>query len=232
VTKSAVAVLCFLPLAFLTACDGGVASTTTGIWSGYYASVTGARYTQVSASWVQPAVNCSGTPRSYSGFWVGLGAHLGPYVKGSTTEQTGTTAYCFDGSPFYNAWYELWPTPEVDYPMHVRPGDTISASVATDGNGHFTLTVADPREGWTRRTRAMLKPASLGSAEVIVENPPGYSDPFARFGAVRFTSATANGTSLSDVKDLQKINMVAHGKFQARTSPMSNGAFTVTWKHS
>jgi len=58
-----------------------VSHSSSSNWSGY-AVTGGGRYTSVSASWVQPAVNCSVTPTGWSSFWVGL--------DGDTTNTTGT----------------------------------------------------------------------------------------------------------------------------------------------
>src|SRR5262245_29641818 len=76
-------------------------STSTN-WSGY--AVTGGTYTTVSASWTQPAVNCSVTPTGWSSFWVGLDGNTS-----NTVEQTGSEADCSSGRAVYSAWYEMYP---------------------------------------------------------------------------------------------------------------------------
>ncbi len=241
--KSVAVVLCAIPLVLLAACGAGGPVATEGPvakrtifygWSGY--STVG-HYTQVSAAWVQPAVVCPAKGVSHSSFWVGLDG-VWPSDP-QTVEQTGIEADCSRGTPFYRAWYELVPTEKVYVPYSsvVKPGDKISASVTTDGDGHFTLSLSDPSEDWTKKTPAALGKARLGSAEVIVEKPVNaQGHTLANFGIVRFTHATANGRSFSDLNGLQRINMARPDgrrgpKVEATTSPMSNGAFLVTWKH-
>jgi hypothetical protein len=73
-----------------------VSHSTSTNWSGY--AVTGGRYTSVSASWTQPAVNCSVTPTGWSSFWVGLDGDTS-----NTVEQTGTEADCSSGPALYSA---------------------------------------------------------------------------------------------------------------------------------
>lgn len=173
---------------------------------------------------------------SYSTLWVGLGGDAGG--PKATIEQTGTEASCFHGNPFYFAWYQLFPRQEIEvrYSLNVLPGDKISASVTADGQGHFRLILADRTEGWTQRTPVTYKKAKLGSAEVIAEAPAnraGNPRKLADFGTVRFHRATANGKSFNYYgwKELQRVGMTPL-PVKAATSPLKNGAFTVTWKHS
>jgi hypothetical protein len=199
-------------------------STSTN-WSGY--AVTGSRYTSVSASWTEPSVSCSGT--AYSSFWVGLDGDTS-----GTVEQTGTDADCSGSTPQYYAWYEMYPKYPVNLSGTVRPGDHLSASVTTNGSGAFTLTITDSTQGWTNTTNARLKSASLASAEVIAEAPSSRSGvlPLANFGSVGFSGATVNGVSMDTLSGLDPITMASGSTVKAQPSNMSNGSFTVTWKHS
>jgi len=203
---------------------------TTPNWSGY--AVTGGHYTRVSASWVQPALNCSATPVGHSAFWAGLD---GFSSDGNSVEQTGTEGYCSHGKPTYFAWWDVWPKPKYYYFAPVKPGDKLFASVIADGNGHFTLIVADRSEGWTRRTPATLRTAKLATAEVIAEAPGDYVThrpvPLADFGTVRFTHVSVNGKSFSDLTGRHPIYMVRSGTLRAAPRPTVEGALTVTWKH-
>src|SRR5579862_2270478 len=167
-----------------------VSHSSSTNWSGY--AVTGSRYTSVSASWVQPTVNCSVTPTGWSSFWVGLDGDTT-----NTVEQTGTEADCSSGTAVYSAWYEMYPKYPVNYRDTVAPGDSFSASVTTDGRGDFSLTLTDNTRHWSHTTTARLKSAKLGSAEVIAEAPSSSGGvlPLADFGTANFTAATANGTS-------------------------------------
>ena len=244
-TKWTAVVLCLLSLAVVTACGAGntaLRETTwsnSKTWSGY--AVVGGHYTEVSASWVEPSVDCSVAPTVASKYWEAalFWAGLDGLLPHSTVEQTGTSVICEYQNPIYKAWYELYPEPQVQYSNLVKAGDKISASVTTDGNGHFTLILADSSEGWSRRTSATFTKAELASAEVIAEDPgppPDFGEErrtLADFGTVSFTRATANGVSFSDVNGLHNIAMEPrYRKLMASTSRMANGAFYVTWKHS
>jgi hypothetical protein len=201
-------------------------STSTN-WSGY--AVTGSRFTSVSASWTQPTAKCSGT--AYSSFWVGLDGDTS-----GTVEQTGTDADCSGSTPQYYAWYEMYPKFPVNYSNTVRPGDLMSASVTTNGSGSFTLTISDSTQGWTKTTTARLKRASLASAEVIAEAPSSSGGvlPLANFGTVGFSGARANGSLLtSSTPGIDAITMVtSSGTVKAQPGSISNGSFSVTWKHA
>jgi hypothetical protein len=184
----------------------------------------------VSASWTQPTVVCTfGT--AYSSFWVGLDGDTS-----TTVEQTGTDADCSSTNvPQYYAWYELYPKYPVDlsnlsYP--VRPGDVLTASVVTDRLGRFTLTIADSTQQWTFQTVQKLPRAALSSAEVIAEAPSSRSGvlPLANFGAVNFTNATANGSSLS-IFNPDQITMVSGSTTKAQPTAVNGGSFSVGWKH-
>jgi hypothetical protein len=203
-----------------------ITNSTSTNWSGY--AVTGSRYTQVSSSWTVPSVSCSGT--AYSSFWVGLDGDTS-----GTVEQTGTDSDCSGSSPQYYAWYEMYPKFPSNYSNPVRAGDSMSASVTTNGSGSFTLTISDSTQNWTRTTTARLKSAKLASAEVIAEAPSSSGGvlPLANFGTVKFSGATVNGALLtSTTPGLDPITMATGSTVKAQPSGMSSGSFSVTWKHS
>ena len=200
-------------------------STSTN-WSGY--AVTGGRYTKVSSSWTVPQVSCSGT--AYSSFWVGLDGDTS-----GTVEQTGTDADCSGSTPQYYAWYEMYPKFPTNLRNPVQPGDHLTATVTASGNGSFTLTLSDTTQGWTNSTSARLKSAKLASAEVIAEAPSSSGGvlPLANFGTVSFSGAKANGVTLtSSTPGIDPITMQSGSTVKAQPSSISNGAFSVTWKHS
>lgn len=205
-----------------------ISRSTSSNWSGY--AVTGGRYTSVSASWTQPAVNCSVTATGWSSFWVGLDGDTT-----NTVEQTGTEADCSSGQPVYSAWYEMYPKYPHNYSAPVSAGDSFSAAVTSDGRGSFTLTLTDRTKGWTQTSTQRLKSAKLGSAEVIAEAPSSSGGvlPLADFGTVGFAAATVNGSMLtSATPGLDPITMASGTTVKARPSSLSNGAFSVSWQHS
>ena len=184
----------------------------------------------MSASWTQPAVNCPVTPTGWSSFWVGLDGDTS-----NTVEQTGTEADCSSGRPVYSAWYEMYPKFPLTYANPVSPGDHFTASVTTDGRGSFTLTLSDTTKAWTRTTAAKLKSAKLASAEVIAEAPSSSGGvlPLADFGTVGFSGSAVNGALLtSATPGLDPITMLSDSTVKAQPSSMSNGSFSIDWKHS
>jgi len=200
-------------------------STSTN-WSGY--AVTGGRYTTVTSTWVQPSVTCNGT--AYSSFWVGIDGDTS-----GTVEQTGTEADCNGSTPVYSAWYEMYPKFPVTYANPVRPGDHFTGTVSTDGKGNFTLTLSNATRGWTQSVAKRLKNAKLASAEVIAEAPSSSGGvlPLANFGTVGFSGSTVNGATLtSSTPGLDPITMQSGSTVKAQPSGMSNGSFSVTWKHA
>ncbi|KJS52450.1 G1 family glutamic endopeptidase [Streptomyces rubellomurinus] len=205
---------------------GGLLHSTSGNWAGYAA--TGARFTSVSASWVQPAVSCSGS-NTWSSFWVGLDGD-----GSNSVEQTGTEADCSSGTPVYSSWYEMYPQYPSNFSSTVRPGDHFTASVTTNGSGSFTLTLSDTTAGWSHTVNKSLKSAALASAEVIAEAPSSSSGvlPLSNFGSVSFSGAKVNGQSLGGFNP-DNITMGSGSTTKATTSGLSGGsAFSVTWKHS
>jgi hypothetical protein len=204
-----------------------IGHSTSSNWAGY--DVTGGVYSTVSANWTQPAVNCAITPSGWSSFWVGLDGDTS-----NTVEQTGTEADCSSGQAVYSAWYEMYPKYPKTYANPVAPGDHFAARVTTDGRGAFTLTLSDTTRGWTQTTGARLKSARLASAEVIAEAPSSSGGvlPLADFGTVGFSSASVNGAALtSSTPGLDPITMGTGSTTKAQPSSLSNGSFSVAWKH-
>ncbi|MFF3071175.1 G1 family glutamic endopeptidase [Kitasatospora sp. NPDC057936] len=204
----------------------GRADGTSANWAGYAA--TGAKFTSVSASWVQPEAHCT-TEDTYSSFWVGLDG------DGSrSVEQNGSSADCVGGKPQYYAWFEMYPAYPVMYKDKVEPGDHFAASVTATATGRFTLTITDETQHWSHVQHKTLASAKLASAEVIAEAPSTLSGPLplTDFGTVAFTGAKANGKPIGDFGP-ENITMADHDHtVLATTSPLSGGsAFEVTWNH-
>jgi Peptidase A4 family len=215
----------------------GTTSGTTEVasrnWAGYVVTGPAGSFTSVAASWTQPAVTCGPTD-TFSAFWAGLDG------EGTrTVEQTGTEADCADGAATYQGWYEVFPNAPVFYASPVRPGDAMSASVTSDGNGVVRLTLSDTTQGWTQTAQQTATGAQLGSAEVIAEAPGGNTVlPLADFGTVNFTNVTVdnapigagpsgtapNGTTLTEL-----VMQSASGTELATPSALTgSNAFSVT----
>ncbi|MBO0767440.1 MAG: hypothetical protein J2O48_02020 [Solirubrobacterales bacterium] len=210
---------------------GKATQSTSPHWVGY--ATTGAGpYKSVSSSWTQPSVDCSKTPNAYSSFWVGLDGD-----STNTVEQTGADADCSNGSGKYYGWYEMYPAAPVNYDNPVSPGDQMSATVNTDGNGNFTLTLKDNTQGWTKTTNQSGSNYQLGSAEVVGEAPQdattGDTLPLADFSKAHFNASTVNGQSLASESGLDPITLVnSSGTTLATPGGIGNdGDFDVNWEH-
>jgi hypothetical protein len=168
---------------------------TSSNWAGYAATGANGTFTSVSSSWTEPTGHCTGGSQ-YAAFWIGLDGYTS-----SSVEQTGSEVDCAGRTPRYYAWYEMYPGASMNFPNPVRPGDHFSGSVTYQGSGRFQLVLKDTTRGWTQTVSATLAGAALSSAEVIAEAPcctaRGGTLPLTNFGTVSFTSATANGQSMS-----------------------------------
>ena len=134
-------------------------------WAGYADTGTSDGFTNVAASWVQPAGQCSSGDQ-YSAFWVGLDGYTS-----STVEQTGSEVDCVGQTAEYYAWYEIYPAAEVTFSNTVKAGDRFSASVRYMGSNKFRLTITDATQHWKRSATRRLAGAARTSAEVIAEAP-------------------------------------------------------------
>jgi hypothetical protein len=135
-------------------------------WAGYVASAAKVRFTNVSATWVEPAVSCRPGSPTYMSNWVGLGGDSTPVL-----EQIGTEADCgADGQATYSSWYELVPTVSASPDLEVRPGDVISASVTVSGRT-VDLRMSNQTLGVVFARRLTASSVDVSSAEWIVEAP-------------------------------------------------------------
>ncbi len=220
----------------------GVVTSTN--WSGY--ADTGASFTSVIGTWVQPTASCPTNQQQDASFWVGIDGFL---KSSGTVEQIGTDSDCnkgnkkFPGGPSYYAWWEMFPQASNNLSTKQFPvfaGDTISAQVTASGTT-FTLTINDVSRGWSFSPGPQTASAAESSAEWIAEAPSicrgSKCTPvkLAAFGTVSFTGAAANGSAISaSAFSDNQINMTKGKKtLKASASALSGGsAFSVTWHHN
>jgi hypothetical protein len=204
--------------------------STSANWAGYAVAGFGP-YTTVSASWTQPAVDCTKTPTGYSVFWVGLD---GDTPASKTVEQTGTEANCVSGSARYAGWYEMFPKRPVIYSLPVAPGDSFTASVTSGTKGRFQLALTDTTQAWSRTTTQKKKSAKRTSAEVITEalSTRKGALPLADFSTVSFAGASIDGAALTETTPgVEPITMASGATVRATPSGISGGSFSVAWQH-
>ena len=205
-------------------------SVTSGNWSGYAATGSSGSYTSVSSSWVQPSISC-GSQDTYSSFWVGLDGY-----DNSALEQTGTEADCIGGQAEYGAWWEVLPAAETPWNATVEPGDQLTATVTDNGDGTFTMTLADSTQGWNQTT---TQQGSSGyqdsSAEVIAEatDVNGQIADLSDFGTVDFTGSEADGNALDSYAPTSiTMQNQSSGDTMAQPGSLSDGSFADTWENT
>jgi hypothetical protein len=219
-----------LPQAARCGVTGDSSAVTTGVsalnWAGY--DVTGL-HTSVAATWVQPAVQPGGADLQAASFWVGLDGD-----GSATAEQIGTAVMSRDDSVTAYAWYEMYPQPEVRITgVPVAAGDTLTASVTTDGQGSYTLTLTDETSGASFTTTQAGSAATPSSAEIVAEAPTdaslGRLIPLACFDAVAFGDCAVDGRPLGADPCLRVTMVARDGGVVAGASQLSSdgGAFTV-----
>jgi hypothetical protein len=212
-------------------------TVTSANWSGYAA--TGTTFSDVKASWVQPAVSCSSYLQRYSSFWVGIDGY-----NSKSVEQIGADSDCTGRNrPSYYAWYEMYPAGSVQTSLSVQPGDALSAEVSVKGSA-YTLTIVDSRSGAYTTTQTASGNAN-SSAEWITEAPEICYSFFcsnaqlANFGTTNFTGASATGSSATNgpigaFTNNEIVMETSYGTVRAQPSPLTAGgsAFSDTWKSS
>ena len=199
--------------------------TTSFNWSGYDDATDGP-FTSVTATWTEPAVRPSGA-FSDAAFWVGLDGD-----GSNTVEQIGSEGYSQGGLRAYDAWYEMYPAPDVSVPLTISPGDVLTGTVDESSPGSFTLTLTDQTTGksFSVPTTGATAPVS---AEVIVEAPTdqaGNVVPLANFGIVSFSACAFDGKPIGTYNWSQIDMTSASGALLDRTSALSadGASFTMT----
>jgi len=175
----------------------GSTATYSFNWSGYAATSTTDQYfTKVVGAWTVPSVTCTSEDRIVS-VWVGLDGW-----NDTTVEQDGTSAQCFEGTPVYYSWYEMYPAGTVEVGSAVKPGDKIIASITRTGTSYKAALVDSTTAG---NNISATKTCALAtcldtSAEWIAERPEYSSTgivPLAQFTPIAFTSSTASGGTIT-----------------------------------
>ncbi|EHK19259.1 uncharacterized protein TRIVIDRAFT_58943 [Trichoderma virens Gv29-8] len=195
----------------------GTADATSPNWAGVAISQTGV--TEVSGTFTvpQPKLPAGGDPSvSYCGVaWVGIDG----WTNGDLI-QTGVLWCITEGETFWDPWYEYLPGAITIYEgVTVSAGSVVTVTATKTGtnSGVTTLTVDGITVSHTFTGENFSLPGT--SAEWIVEDyeysvagPPFV--PFADFGSVTFTGATAvvNGATITPgegnwvIIDLERSN--------------------------
>lgn len=196
---------------------------TSANWSGF--AVSGATFTDVQGSWIEPTVACQAGETSASSFWVGIDG-----AGNETVEQTGTDADCYRGRPDYLAWYEMYPEYAVEISKPVFPGDVFQAEVNSPEAGTFRLILTNVTRGWTFSITRFSSQAERTSAEWIAEAPGQDNEqmPLANFGTVHFSNCSANNLAIDSLPQMEEIAMETQsGTLQADPSAVGSNTLSV-----
>ncbi|MFL4910419.1 G1 family glutamic endopeptidase [Streptomyces sp. MMS24-I2-30] len=177
-------------------------------WGGYVAQGS---FTKITGSWTEPHVVCRSNNDKFAP-WVGLDGW-----GSRTVEQAGVQTDCSSGSPVRTAWYEMFPSPPVYWQDPVSEGDSMTASVTSDGAGGYTLALTDNTKGWTESVKKTVQ-ANNVSAEAIIESP---NQAYPEIDSVRFTQVAVDGKSM----DAMAPQALTSGGYTP--GPLHNGSFTM-----
>jgi hypothetical protein len=215
---------------------GAVTQLASLNWSGYGdGQVSGApQYSSISAQWTQPSVKCTSEDRIVA-FWSGIDG-----LADTTVEQDGTLAQCFEGTAFYDTWWEMYPTNSIQVVGSVTPGDKITASVTFSGPSTFALAVTDattPADSFSTNQTCAASTCSRSSVEVIGERP---SSAYGLYPLAQFTTWSVNtvtvspGTITTPAED--EITMIdvtdTYPLAQPTAYKPATKSFTDRWKNS
>jgi hypothetical protein len=232
--------------------------STSPNWSGYVLPSDSAIFTDASAEWTVPTLDCTDTPNGLASTWVGIGGYGWPTGGSSgTLLQTGTTDQCVNGVQEDFGWWEEYPSvPNYSREFNnyaVSPGDLMEAYVYQTTNGSWETLLNDlttglsgimvTGEGWGvaptgasyftyQGTTTGLSYSGGYSAEWIVEDATPASgsglSPFANYGSVTFSNLRTDFASWS-LSASDGVEIVQSGATLSVPGPVSNDGFTVSY---
>lgn len=220
----------------------GTAAAASFNWSGYAdgsKTTKAGTFTQVSGSWTTPSVKCSAEDE-LTADWVGLDGWIS-----SSLEQLGTISWCYEGSPTYFTWWEMYPTGKglIRVGTTLQPGDKISASVTRSGTS-YTLKLTDATHHANSFTTKQSCPAATcpdTSAEWVAERPAfgiGIA-PLAHYNGFTIsngkqTSGGKSGTigSFTTVNEVTMIDATQAYNLNNVSSLTTKNSFSTTWQNS
>jgi Peptidase A4 family len=147
---------------------GNVKTVGSTNWAGYAVNKKGVKFRKISATFFVPFLNCAASPGgTFSSAWVGLDG-----FSNGTVEQDGISADCNGSTPQYAAWYETFPSPEVQTRIVIHHGDSITATVTFNSStSKFRMAVTDNTDHHHFAVSRKCRTCKRTSAEVISEAP-------------------------------------------------------------
>ncbi|MCC2278259.1 hypothetical protein LKL35_22960 [Streptomyces sp. ET3-23] len=156
-------------------------------WGGYVAQGS---FSTITGSWTEPHATCTSANDLFAP-WVGIDGY-----GSQSVEQAGVQTDCSSGSPVLSAWYEMYPSPPVYWNDPVSEGDSITATVVSNGGGSYTLTLSDTTKGWSEHVDQSID-GQNASAEAVIESPTQSYPAFARLD---FSGITVDGKPFDSVR--------------------------------
>jgi hypothetical protein len=220
----------------------GIVPVSSYNWAGYAdgsATTKAGTFTRVHGSWTAPSVRC-GAEDQITTDWVGLDG-----LMSRSLEQLGTMAWCYEGSPTYFTWWEMFPTGKglIRAGTTLQPGDKITASVTRSGTT-YRLKLTDATNTVNSFTTTQTCPATTckdTSAEWISERPSfgiGIA-PLAHYNAFQLTNGTQTSSgklgtigSFSTVSEMTMIDATQAYDLSNTSSLVSSNSFGTTWRNS
>jgi len=175
----------------ITSIVNGTAAEESSNWSG--AALTGTGFTEVQGTFTvpQPSPPAGGSTRTEfcGAAWVGIDG-----FSDADLIQTGVL-WCVENGAFeYEAWYEYLPASLIAYTgITVTAGSVVTVTATKTSTNGGTTTLTAGGKTVTHTFSGQSSPLPGTSAEWIVEDFESGNSlvPFADFGTVTFTGATA-----------------------------------------
>ncbi|KAK8016679.1 aspergillopepsin-2 [Apiospora rasikravindrae] len=185
-------------------------------WAG--AVLIGNGYTSVTGTIVVPTPKAgagTGGRASSASAWVGIDGD----TCSTSILQTGIDFTYTNGQVSYDAWYEWFPDYAYNFNgISIKAGDTVTMTVTASSKTGGTAVIQNESTGQTATHTFAAQSAALceTNAEWIVEDfeSGGSLVPFANFGTVTFTGASArsgggtvgvNGATIIDIQQGSKV---------------------------
>jgi hypothetical protein len=216
----------------------GVTATGSFNWSGYADTATTSQtFTKVSGNWTTPSVKCSAEDQITSD-WVGLDG-----FSDSTVEQLGTISWCFQSTPTYFTWYEMFPAGTVEVGTALKPGDKIAASVTRTGTSYaLKLTDSTTSGNNISVTKTCALATCLDTSAEWISERPSFSIgivPQAHYNAFKLTSGAQTSSGKAGtigggpgVNAITMIDATQTYNLNAVSGLTGGNSFSTTWKNS
>ncbi|KAI0451146.1 peptidase A4 family-domain-containing protein [Xylaria acuta] len=214
---------------------GNITATTvqSSNWGG--SAIVTSGVTEVSGTFTvpKPSIPSGGSSsRDYCGAaWVGIDGY-----SNSALIQTGVL-WCVQGTSFeYEAWYEYLPAALIGYSgFSVTSGNSVTVTVTKTSTSGGTTTISANGRSASHTFSGQSTKLQGASAEWIVEDFTSGSSlvPFADFGTVTFTGATAviNGATVQASADSPvNIELVSSSGSVLTSTSVSGSTVTVEYQ--